>query len=155
MIEEYNYKILALFALNGKRQCKVIPMGALNAAPTFVAMMMELKMEWYTLAKECGLENFELKIIVDDVLLYGRTAGQILDYFSTVVDVLKHHRTTLKMKNCKWFQNSWYFLGVDVAVCRTQPSQSKNEAFAKIYRTNTWEYLCILIGIFVFYIQFR
>ena len=35
----------------------------------------------------------------------------------------------------------------------TQPAQSKNEAFAKLERPNTWEDLRILIGIFGFYSQ--
>ena len=47
--------------------------GALNAATTFVAIMMKLHMEWYTLAKERGLENVASKIIVDYLLFYGIT----------------------------------------------------------------------------------
>ena len=39
--------------------------GALNAAPTFVAMTIKPYMEWYTLAKECGLKIFAAKIIVE------------------------------------------------------------------------------------------
>ena len=61
MTEEYNYKILELFAPNGKRQCKVIPMGALNAAPTFVAMMMKLQMKWDTLAKDREIKMLHQK----------------------------------------------------------------------------------------------
>ena len=34
-----------------KRRWKVMPMGDLNAAPTFVEMTMKLQMEWDTLAK--------------------------------------------------------------------------------------------------------
>ena len=48
--------------------------GSLNAASIFVAMMMKLQMEWDTLATERVLKNVAPKIIVDDVLLYGRTA---------------------------------------------------------------------------------
>ena len=40
-------------------------------------------------------ENVVSKIIVDDVLLYGCIAEQLLDYFRTVLDVLKRHRATL------------------------------------------------------------
>ena len=36
----------------------------------------------------------------------------------------------------------------------TQPAQSKNEAFSKIERPNTWGNLRMLIGLFVFYCQF-
>ena len=73
-------------------------------APTFVAMMMKLHMELYTLAKEHGLKFFALKIIVDNIALYGLTDEKLLDYFRTVLDVLKQHHATLKLKNCKWFQ---------------------------------------------------
>ena len=81
-----------------------MPMGALNADPTFVAMIVKLRIEWDNLAEERGLKKCIYKIIVDDVLLYGRTAGQLLAYFRTVLDVLKHHRVTKKLKKCKWFQ---------------------------------------------------
>ena len=79
-------------------------MGALNAAPTFLSTMMKLHMEWDTLAKERGLTNVASKIIVDGVLLYGRTSRQLLDYFITVLDVLKHHLSTLKLKSANGFR---------------------------------------------------
>ena len=78
-----------------------MPIRALNSAPIFVAMMMKLDMEWDTLAKERGLKSILSKIIVDDVLLYGRTEKHLIEYFRTVLEVLKHHRATLKLKNCK------------------------------------------------------
>ena len=59
----------------------------------------EAKMEWDTLAKERGLVFFNSKTIVNDVLLYGSTAQQILDYLRKIMGVLKHHHTTLKMKS--------------------------------------------------------
>ena len=101
MAEEEARKILAFFNPYGTRRWKVMTMGPLNEAPTFVAMTTKLRMEWDTLSKERGFENVASKNIVDDVLLYGRTAGKILAYFRTVLDVLKHHRATLKMKKCK------------------------------------------------------
>ena len=70
--------------------------------------------------------------MVDDVLLYGRKSEQLLAYLGTVLDVLKHHHATLKLKRCKWFQYRCKFLGVDVAVGGTKPAQSKNEAFSKL-----------------------
>ena len=33
-------------------------MGALNEDPKFVAVMMKLQMEWYTLAKELSIKNY-------------------------------------------------------------------------------------------------
>ena len=40
---------------------------------------------------------------------------------------------------------------MDMASCGTQPVQSKNEAFDKLERPNTWGDLCVPIGIFGFY----
>ena len=62
--EEEACKILELFAPNRKKRQKVMHMGPLNAAPTFVATMMKLRMEWYTLSKECFLKNIAKQIIV-------------------------------------------------------------------------------------------
>ena len=115
----------------------MMPMGALDAAPTFIEMTMKLKMEWDTLAKEHGLTNVASKIIVDDVLLYGCKAKQLLVYFRTVLGVLKQHSATLKLKKCKWFQYRCEFVGMDVAAGVTQPAQSKNEAFDNIELPNT------------------
>ena len=49
--EEEARERLALFTLDGNRRWKVMPMGPLNAAPTFLAIIMKLKMEWDTLSK--------------------------------------------------------------------------------------------------------
>ena len=75
-------------------------MGTLNEAWKVLAMMMKLQIEWKTLAKERRLNIFCIEIIVDDVLLYGRTTEQLLAYFRAVMYVLKHHRNTLKLKMC-------------------------------------------------------
>ena len=50
-------KGLALFTPYGNIRQKVMPMGALNVAPTFVAMMTKLQMEWYALSKESDFKN--------------------------------------------------------------------------------------------------
>ena len=73
------------------------------------------------------MKNVSSKIIADDVLLYGCTAQQLLAYFRTVLDVLKHHRDTIKPKLCKWFQERCEFVGMDVSEGGTQPAQSNNE----------------------------
>ena len=78
------------------------------------------------------MKFFVSKIIVEDMLLYGRTAEKLLAYLRTVVDVLTHHRDTLKIKKCRWFQDRCEFVGMDVAAGETKPAQSKNEAFSKI-----------------------
>ena len=61
-------------------------------------------MEWYTLTKKCELKNVASKIIVGNVLLYGRTTEKLLDYFRTVLDILKHRHTTVKLKSANGFK---------------------------------------------------
>ena len=51
-------KRLTLFTPDGKRWWKVIPMGDLNAAPTFVLNVMKLQMKWDTLDNKRGLKSF-------------------------------------------------------------------------------------------------
>ena len=96
--EEEVCERLVFYTPKGKRQWKVIPAGHLNSDPTFLSMAMKLQTEWDTIAKENSLKMFASKIIVDDVLQYGRTDGHLLAYFRTVLYVLKHNRATLKLK---------------------------------------------------------
>ena len=83
-------------------------MGSLNESPKFVAVIMKLKNKWNTLAKEHGLKML-YKIIVGDVLLYGSTSDQLLDYFRTVLDVLKHPRATINLKSENGFRTGVSF----------------------------------------------
>ena len=112
-----------------------MPIGDLNLDQKFVAMIMKLQMEWYAIYKERDLKNAALNIIFDDVLLYGPTARQILAYFITVLDVLKHHRNTLKLKKCTRFKDRREFVGMDLASVETQPLNSQNEACTKARET--------------------
>ena len=105
-------------------------------------------------AKEYGSKNVASNFFVDDMLYYGQIAKQLLEYFRTVVDVMKHHQNTLKLKKCKWFQDRCEFVGMDVVAGVTQPAHSKNEVFVNIERHTTLVDLCMIIGIFVLYIQF-
>ena len=73
-------------------------MGYLNTASTFVSTMNKLKMEWETLVKERGLKNVASEIIVDDVLLYGIKVKKLIEYFRTVMEILKHYRATINLK---------------------------------------------------------
>ena len=68
---------LAFFTPEGKKWWKVMPMGALNSASTFIAMMTKLKTK-DTLAQEQHLQGVGSKVIVDDVLLYGETAKTLM-----------------------------------------------------------------------------
>ena len=76
--------------------------------------------------KGAWAEKCRIKIIVCDILLYLITVDNLLEYFRTFLDVLKHHCATLKLDNCKWFQGSCDFVGMDVVSGVTQPVHSKH-----------------------------
>ena len=82
-----------------------MPMGALNSAPIFVAMMLTLRQKWDHLADKQGIVKCRSKVIVDDMLVYGRDPDSLLRYFKVVLEVLKHHRATVKLQKCKWVRD--------------------------------------------------
>ena len=47
------------------------------------------------------MENSSSKTIVDDLSLYGRTEEKLIEYFRTVLELMKHHHTTIKIKKRK------------------------------------------------------
>ena len=112
---------------------------------------MELQRQWQSLAEDRGIVDCGSKVIVDDVLVYGRDQEQLLKYFEAVLDILKHCRATINLKKCKWFQDNCEFVGVDVGAKGNNPSRSKFEAFEKLERLQTWSDLRMLIGVFGFY----
>ena len=67
-------------------------------------------------------KNVASKIIVDDKLLYGHTDEQLLAYFRTVLDALRHHCAKINLKTRKWFQERCKLVGMDVAAGGTQPA---------------------------------
>ena len=139
VVAEYEArKILSFLTPDGNIWRKVMPMEALNVDPTFASTMMKLQMECDTVAKENGLKTFVSKLIVDCVLLYGLTEDRIIVCFRKFLDILKHHCAKLKLKRYNWIQFRCKVLGMDVAAGETQPAQSKNVAFSKLERPNTW-----------------
>ena len=68
--EEEACKILALFDPNRKQRRKVMHMGPLNAAPTFVATIMKMKKERYTLAKERFLKILQKTLLLIMFILW-------------------------------------------------------------------------------------
>ena len=52
---------------------------------------------------EQGIVKCRSKVIVDDMLVYGRDPDSLLQYFRVVLEVLKHHCATVKLQKCKLF----------------------------------------------------
>ena len=69
---------LYFFKPDGKKRWKLMPMGALNSAPVFVAMILELQGRWNKLAVERGVTACGSKVIVDNVLVFGREKNNLL-----------------------------------------------------------------------------
>jgi hypothetical protein len=145
---------LAFFTPLGKKHWKVMPMGALNSAATFVAMMTKLKIKWDYLAQQRGITGAGSKVIVDDVLLYGDSVKSLLAYFRCFLEVLQEHRATINLKKCKWFRDRCEFVGVDITPEGNRPAQSKYHSFQALARPQTWHDLRMLIGFFGFYSKF-
>lgn len=66
---------------DGKKRWKVMSMGALSSAAMLIAMMSKLQQQWDALAKERGVIGIGSKVIVDNTLLHGRAANQLLKRF--------------------------------------------------------------------------
>eukprot|EP00957_Ditylum_brightwellii_P012153 917909-Ditylum_brightwellii.AAC.1 len=113
--------------------------------------MMRLQKKWEKLATERKITGCGSKVIVDDVLVYGREKRNLLEYFRAVLDVLKHHRATINLKKCKWFHERCEFVGIDVGQGGNRPAQSKTAAFEQLEQPSTWADLRMLIGVFGFY----
>ena len=73
-----------------------MPMGALNAAPIFGAMMAILQEQWQHKADEQRIQDCGSKVIMDDIMLFALALASLLQYFEVVLSVLQHHSATLK-----------------------------------------------------------
>ena len=142
---------LAFFGVDEKLTFAVMPMGALNAAPTFACMMEVLQMEWRNLAEARGIRDTDSKVIIDDVILHGASVAELLKFFQCVLSVLQRYRATVKLKKCRFLTQREEFVGRDILPQGNAPAKSKNEAFRKLGKPGTFHDLRSLIGMFGFY----
>ena len=63
------------------------------------------------------------------MLVQGRDAELLLQYSRAILGLLKHHQTTINMKNCKWLHNHCEFVGVDMGAHGNSPEQSNYAPF--------------------------
>jgi hypothetical protein len=102
----------AFYTPSGKKHWTVMPMGATNAHPFFIAMINEMQAVWNDQAakqdiKLCsktinkrGKDDPDAKTIVDDVILYAYTVESLLRYFEVVLEVLEFYQVTVKLCKC-------------------------------------------------------
>ena len=149
--EESSKAKLAFFTPTGKKRFRTMPMGATNAHPVFVALVAKFKEEWDANAKKLGLQDFQSQVIVDDIMLSARESQTLIKYFECVLKVLLHYRCTAKLKKCRFLPSIAEFVGLDVHPEGNAPTRSKNEAFRKLGKPDTFTDLNMLIGCFGFY----
>ena len=53
-------------------------------------------------------------VIVDDIILFAHTASALLYYFICMIEILQHHRVTIKLRKTRFFPPRAEFVGVDI-----------------------------------------
>jgi RNase H-like domain found in reverse transcriptase/Integrase zinc binding domain/Reverse transcriptase (RNA-dependent DNA polymerase) len=142
---------LAFFTPNGKKRWTVMPMGATNAHPVFVAFVSRMKIQWDKLAEQQGLSRYISQVIVDDIILAAHDVDTLLKYFECVLEILQLFRCTAKLRKCRFFVPIAEFVGLDVHPEGNAPAKSKFQAFRDLGRPIKFTDLNMLIGIFGFY----
>jgi hypothetical protein len=149
--EESSKAKLAFFTPTGKKRWTVMPMGATNAHPVFVALVSKFKKEWDRLAEQRGLSRFISQVIVDDIILAAHDPDTLIKYFRCVLEVLQHYRCTAKLRKCRFFVPIAEFVGLDAHADGNSPANSKSKAFKSLSKPHTFTDLNMLIGCFGFY----
>ena len=150
-VEDSSKAKLAFFTPTGKKRFTVMPMGATNAHPVFVALVCKFQKEWNALAITDGLSGYGSQVIVDDIMLYAHDPDTLIKYFVCVLKILQHYRCTAKLRKCRFFSPITEFVGLDVHAEGNSPAQSKFDAFRKLDRPVLFTDLNMLIGCFGFY----
>jgi hypothetical protein len=90
-------------------------------------------------------------VIVDDILLFARTAAALLYYLVCVLEMLQHHRVTVKLRKTRFLPSRAEFVGIDILKDGNSPAKSKYEAIEELERPEIFTDLRMLIGFIGFY----
>ena len=145
-----------------KYQFHCMPFGPQNSAPIFMCMMEDLAVVLNvfvgTIQVMAQLEEYlhaspGSKVFVDDVFLYASSTEALLLYFQSILTVLQHHCTSVKLKKCILLlqtQVCWdWHLSRGQSTC-----PSKFPTFEQLHTPHTTGDLQTLIGLFSFYSKF-
>jgi hypothetical protein len=90
-----------------------------------------------------------LAVIVDNIILFTKTAAILLSYFKCVIKVLTHYRVMVKLRKTMFSpKKEAEFVGVDIMKEGKTPAKSKYEA---IKRPTLFSNLRLLTGLLGFY----
>jgi hypothetical protein len=90
-------------------------------------------------------------VIVDDILLFARTAAALLYYLVCVLETLQHYRVTVKLRKTRFLPSRAEFVGIDILQDGNSPAQSKYEAIEELEQPELFTDLRMLIGFIGFY----
>jgi hypothetical protein len=68
-----------------------------------------------------------------------------------MIEILQHHRVTIKLQKTRLFPPQAEFIGVDITKEGNPPAESKYEALRELERPLLYTYLRMLIGFIGFY----
>jgi hypothetical protein len=165
-LDKMSQKKTAFYVPDGKKHWKVMPMGATNAHPFFIAMVERMRFKSNQLAKSRGIklcsttisqrgkDDPDAKTIVDDVLLYAYSVDALLKYFEVVLEVHQHYQVTVKLRKCRFIQTIAEFVGMDILSQGNTRAKTKDEAFQKMTYPISFTALRGFIGFLGFYQEF-
>jgi hypothetical protein len=90
-------------------------------------------------------------VIVDDIILFAKTAAILLTYFKCVIEILKQYRVTVKLRKTRFLPKRAEFVGVDIMKEGNAPAESKYDAIEKLTRPTLFSDLRMLTGLLGFY----
>jgi hypothetical protein len=93
-------------------------------------------------------------IIVDDIILFAKSALLLFVYFICILDVLELHRVTVKLKKARFMPTRAEFVGIDVLKEGNSPASSKYGAVRELGAPELFTDLRMLVGFIGFYRQY-
>lgn len=134
----------AFITPHGMYQFKKCPFGFTNSPAVFQRAMNSIFADG--LFKKCV-------IYVDDILVFGKSANEVLDNLAWVLSRCRQFNVKLKLSKCQFMQQSVAFLGHQISYNSIAPIPNKTDPMFQSEPQNKTDLLAIL-GIFNYYSRF-
>ncbi|CAF1129296.1 unnamed protein product, partial [Brachionus calyciflorus] len=124
----------------------VMPMGLTNAPATFQRAMNKV-------LKRFIIAGFVV-VFLDDILIHSETLIEHFKHIELVVNELKKHCLSVKLKKCEVAKQEVVFLGHVISSGSIKPDKSKCEALFQFKRPKTLAQLQSFLGLAQYYRKF-
>lgn len=115
-ISEDSKPLTSFVTPDGQYEFNRMPFGLANAPAVFQRMMN----------KVLGSARFsEATAYIDDVLIYGKSAGECLDRLEKVLELIERANLTLNLSKCNFLQDKILYLGYEISVEGVRPGDKK------------------------------